>query len=37
MTGWMSWEICMQIKKQQLELDTEQASSKSEKEDANTV
>jgi len=24
MIGWMSWEICMQVKKQQLELDTEQ-------------
>ena len=32
-TNWpVSWEICMQIKKQQLELDTEQTGSKSGKE-----
>ena len=24
MIGWMSWEICMQVEKQQLEPDTEQ-------------
>ena len=32
-TTWpVSWEICMQIRKQQLELDVEQTGSKSEKE-----
>ena len=32
-----SWEICMQVKKQQLELDMEQTGPKQEKEDVKAV
>ena len=37
-TTWpASWEICMQVKKQQLELDTEQSGSKQGKEYVKTI